>query len=184
MPHLEIGYLNQTLVTGMFPSKLGPWAAKSDAWTTLSVSQTEYQDVKVPSQEQLQAIGVGYGGPGLQGSDHKLWPEGKQGWDWNGNGREEGKDHRRHHESQNILLPFSGYHQGFAHFLLTGQDFTSKWENLSDMHTAPLRTHQRLEPVWCKVVSSDIEDKQPRLHKWDSSSKTKSLSPRNEQKEQ
>lgn len=69
MPHLEIGYLNQTLVTGMLPSKLGP----------LSVSQTEYQDVKVPSQEQLQAIGVGFGGPGLQGSDHKLWPESKQG---------------------------------------------------------------------------------------------------------
>lgn len=48
--------------------------------------------------------------------------------------------------SLRLKLPFSGNHHGFAHFLLTGQDFTPKWGNPADIYTAPLRTHQRLGP--------------------------------------
>lgn len=45
-----------------------------------------------------------------------------------------------------LKLPFSGCRHAFAHFLLTGQDFTPKWETPADMYIAPLRTHQRLGP--------------------------------------
>lgn len=136
-------YLNRKLVTGSFPPKAR--ALNREVWTALSISQVECQDIKVPTPRQLQAIGGGHRGLGLQ-SECELWPEGKQGLD-----RYERKGHQRGQRPQALSwvsggLALAGHHQVFLIFLLTGQDFTYKWGNTSDMHTAPLRTHKRLEP--------------------------------------
>lgn len=88
-----------------------------------------------PSPEQLQAVGGGQRQVGL--------------------GLKEGKDHRLY-GSQSGSAPFRSP-PGFAHFLLTGQGFTYKWENPSDMCRAPLRTRQRLEPH-NKLVQTCVAD--------------------------